>query len=129
MDLVEYARERLELINRFYSVYSDLVLISRDGKAIASSNTKEFPGVQGTDYSRQDWFKNGYRIPSGDMYVAEKIFIDPDHKDRLVSVFTTAVRQGGQVNGKPLGVLSVVFDWEAQAQTVVENESGLSREE
>jgi len=30
------------------------------------------------------------------------------------------VREGGKANGKPLGVLAIHFDWEAQARAIVE---------
>ena len=33
--------------------------------------------------------------------------------------YATAIRRNGEVNGEVLGVLGIFFDWEAQAQTVV----------
>jgi hypothetical protein len=35
-------------------------------------------------------------------------------------VYSCTVRDGGRVNGRPLGVLGIVFRWDALAQTIVE---------
>jgi hypothetical protein len=35
------------------------------------------------------------------------------------AIYATAVRAGGQANGKPLGALGIFFDWQAQATGVV----------
>ncbi|MFN3321788.1 MAG: methyl-accepting chemotaxis protein, partial [Allorhizobium sp.] len=36
------------------------------------------------------------------------------------ATYATAIRQGGLANGAVIGVLGVHFDWQAQAQTVVD---------
>ncbi|MFO1066705.1 MAG: methyl-accepting chemotaxis protein [Pirellulales bacterium] len=41
--LLEYAKDRLAIINRFYSVYLDLVLADRSGKIVACSNPAKVP--------------------------------------------------------------------------------------
>lgn len=126
---VEFATERLGQINRFYSVYLNLILLSDDGCVIGCSNPKEFGHLVGRNYAKQEWFRRSLRTPSGDSYHAEKIFFDQDHGDRAISIFGTAVREGGKIDGKTRGVLCVVFDWESQVASVVCNESGLSAEQ
>ena len=126
---IDHARERLVLINRFYTVYLNLVLAGVDGKVIACSQPAKFPKVTGDNVSRSSWFKNAMVTTSGDQYVVDDIFSAPLHDNKLVAVYAAAVRQGGKVNGKAIGVLGVFFDWESQAKTIVQTEPSLSEEE
>jgi len=126
---IDHARERLVLINRFYTVYLNLVLAGVDGKVIACSQPAKFPRVTGDNVSRSSWFKNAMATTSGDQYVVDDIFSAPLHDNKLVAVYAAAVRQGGKVNGKAIGVLGVFFDWESQAKTIVQTEPSLSEEE
>ena len=124
-----FAAQRLSMINRFYSVYRNLILLSRDGLVLGCSNTADFGCLVGQNLVTEDWFRKSIRISSGDEYHAEKIFFDRNHANEAVSIFATAVREGGRVDGEPIGVLGVVFDWEAQVASVVRNESGLTKDE
>lgn len=126
---VDHARDRLALINRFYSVYLNLVLVGVDGKIIACSQSAKFPKVTGDNVSRSPWFKNAMATASGDQYVADEISAAPLHDNKLAAVYAAAVRQGGKVNGKPIGVLGVFFDWESQSKTIVQTEPSLSENE
>jgi hypothetical protein len=38
----------------------------------------------------------------------------------LVATYAAAIREGGEIHGRPIGVLAVFFDWQAQSRTVVE---------
>ncbi|MFO1066704.1 MAG: hypothetical protein U0892_22830 [Pirellulales bacterium] len=44
-------------------------------------------------------------------------------------MYATAVRDGGELNGAPIGVLGVYFDWREQARVIVEDEPSLTPEE
>ena len=66
---------------------------------------------------------------NGDQYVADDISSLPLHDNKLAAVYAAAVRQGGKVNGKAVGVLCVFFDWEAQSKTIVQTEPSLSEDE
>jgi hypothetical protein len=126
---IECAVARLGLINRFYSVYLNLVLVGIDGRILACSQPARFPGVTGADVSTLPWFKKALATRSGDQYVVDDIFCDSLHEDKLVGVFAATVRQEGKLDGKIVGVLGVVFDWEAQAKTIVQTEPSLSEDE
>ena len=41
-------------------------------------------------------------------------------------MYAAAVRKGGEANGKIIGVLGVVFDWEEQSSTIVQKEPAIS---
>jgi hypothetical protein len=66
---------------------------------------------------------------SGDQYVADEICYDPLHDNQMVAVYAAAVRKEGQVDGKIVGVLGVVFDWEHQSQIIVQKEASISEGE
>jgi hypothetical protein len=126
---IDYAVSRLELINRFYSVYLNLVLVGADGRAIACSKPSSFHKVVGADMSHVPWVQKAFATTSGDQYIVDDIFRDPLHDNKMVAVYATAVRSGGKVDGKSVGVLGVFFDWEDQARVIVKNEPSLSQEE
>ncbi len=122
------AVERLALINRFYSVYLNLVLVGKDGKIKACSQPAKFPKVTGSDVSALPWFQKAMATMSGDQYVGGDICYDQLHDHKLNTVYATAVREKGRVDGRSMGVLGVVFDWEAQSKIVVQKEAAISQE-
>jgi hypothetical protein len=126
---ITYSLERMALINRFYSVYLNLVMVGTDGKVIATSQSQKFPRAQGADVSRLNWVQKALATRSGDQYVVDDIYRDPLHDNRMVAVYATAVRQGGKIDGKELGALGVYFDWDEQARVIVQSEPSLSQEE
>lgn len=125
---VEHAVERLGIINRFYSVYLNLVLVGVDGKIIACSQPARFPKVIGADISKSSWFKKAMATTRGDQYAVNDIAHDPLHEDKLVAVYAAAVRKEGRIDGKIIGVLGVMFDWENQSATIVQKEPAISEE-
>ena len=126
---IDHAVEQLGLINSFYSVYLDLVLVGMDGKIIACSQPAKFPRVTGADISKSPWFQRAMATTSGDQYVVNDISHASLHDNKLVAVYAAAVRKGGKIDGKILGVLGVIFDWENQAKTIVQTEPSLSEDE
>lgn len=126
---VQHAIHRLGIINRFYSVYMNLVLTDPMGRVVACSKPAEFPHLMGADLSRTGWFSRALQTPSGDAYIADDIYLDPLHQNQLVSVYATAVRAGGQVNGAVLGTIGVYFDWPAQSRCIVCDEPNLTPQE
>ncbi len=126
---IDHAVARLGLINRFYSVYLNLVLVGIDGKVIACSQPAKFPKVTGADFSTLPWFRKAMATTNGDQYVVDDIDRDPSHDDKLTAVYAASVRKAGDIDGKIIGVLGVIFDWEAQATTIVRTEPSLSEDE
>ena len=128
-DSIAFAQSRLQLINRFYTVYIDLVLTDANGKVIASSAQNRYPKVASADMSRCAWVKRALETRSGDDYVVDDIYHSREHGDHLVAVYATAVRDGGTLHGRSLGTLGVFFDWDEQARIIVRDEPTLSEEE
>lgn len=123
----KYASERLGIINRFYSVYANLVLADKNGKIVASS--QPHTGVIGASVANNEWFKAGMRHASGDEYAVDDIYRCPLHNNSLMAVYSASVRRGGDLRGETLGVLGVYFDWENQARVIVKEEPTLTSDE
>lgn len=126
---IDHATYRLGLINRFYSVYLNLLLVGMDGKVIACSNPAKFHRVIGADISNLAWVRKAFATTRGDEYIVDDIYADSLHENKMVAVYATAVRAGGKVDGKSVGALGVYFDWDEQAKIIVEKEPSLSEEE
>ncbi|WP_313199032.1 methyl-accepting chemotaxis protein [Rhizobium sp.] len=120
-----FAAERLGVINRFYTVYLDLVMTDLSGKVIASANPKFQRKLIGTSLSDEPWFAAARRCASGDDYVVDEVKRSGPHDNRTALVYATGIRDGGKVDGELLGTLGVYFDWENQGQSIVEKEANL----
>lgn len=128
-ELQARAGERLEMINRFYTVYLNLVLADARGQVIATSNPRQFPRAARANVSRTHWFQAAMQSRSGDDYIVDDVSQSGSHEGKAVAVYAAAVRRGGQIHGEPLGVLGVVFDWDKQGMSIVRDEPSLSAEE
>lgn len=120
------AGERLATINKFYSVYIDLLLVDEVGKVVANAQPKRFAKIKSSDVSETNWFQNAIQSKDGSEYFADDIFVDPSHQNRSVAVYSAAIRKGGEMHGETLGVLGVFFDWQEQARVIVQDEPSLS---
>ncbi|MGV8831988.1 MAG: methyl-accepting chemotaxis protein [Devosia sp.] len=124
-DKMAFAADRLATINRFYSVYCDLVLTDARGRVVASANGKHARQLNGQDFSREPWFRAAMATKSGDDYAVGEVMVSGHHDGREVLVYSTAVRAQGRANGAVLGTLGVYFDWQDQGRSIVETEAAL----
>ena len=124
-----YATQRLSIINRFYSVYADLLLVDTTGKVVATSMPDAYRQATTANVAGQQWFTGAMATRSGDQYVVDDIFNCPLHNNRAVAVYSAAVRCGGDLHGEVIGVLGVFFDWQEQARGIVQDEPNLTKEE
>jgi hypothetical protein len=124
-----HAIKRLGIINRFYSVYINLLLTDRAGRVVAVSEPSKFPASLGADVSSTYWFKGAMNTTRGDEYVVDDIYNCPLHSHRPVAVYSAAVRRGGDLQGEALGVLGVYFDWQEQSRSIVQDEPNLAPDE
>lgn len=123
------ATARLDTIHRYYSVYSDLVLVDVRGKAIATANPTYRDKVKALDYHTAVWFQNTISLRSGDEYVADEVRQSRSQSGRQVLIYATGVRAGGATLGRTLGALGIYFDWELQGRSIVSDEIALSAAE
>ncbi|MEM9385589.1 MAG: methyl-accepting chemotaxis protein [Pseudomonadota bacterium] len=122
---IDFAGKRLGMINRFYTVYENLVLTDTAGRVVAVSNAN-YRKLVGADFSGERWFQRARATSSGDEYVVGDPKADPRHDGHQVLAYGASVRRGGEPNGEMLGTLGVYFDWQEQGRSVVEDEPTLS---
>ena len=123
--VVAFAADRLAAINKFYSVYYDLVLTDAQGRVVASANATHARSIAGADFSREAWFRAARNTRSGDDYGVGEVMESSQHGGREVLVYSTAVRSNGRADGQILGTLGVYFDWQEQGHSIVETEAAL----
>jgi hypothetical protein len=115
----KHAAERFGVIMRAYTVYQDLWLISPTGEVIANGRGDRWD-VVGRSVADRTWFRSAMGLRTGDDFLAEDVTQEPHLGGAQVATYATAVRVGGEANGRPIGVLAIHFDWEPQARTIVE---------
>jgi hypothetical protein len=88
------------------------------GNVVANGRPDQYSSV-GSNVANQDWFQSAMITRTGDEFGFQTA-----HECALVSnqpalVYSCTVREGGKATGKTLGVLGIVFRWEALAQTIL----------
>lgn len=114
-----HASQRLAVILGAYTVYLDLWLCGLDGTVLASGRPERF-NVAGQNIGNSPWFCETLSLKSGDDYVAADVERQPLLGDAQVATYCASVREGGKTHGRPLGILVIHFDWEAQARAIVQ---------
>ncbi|MBX9468223.1 MAG: chemotaxis protein [Rhizobium sp.] len=121
----QHAAARLGVINRFYTVYLDLVMTDAKGRVVASANPRYHRNLRDRDLSGENWFQTARNCQSSDDYVVDTVKRSSLHEGRDVLVYATGIRSGGRSDGALVGTLGVYFDWKAQGQAIVEKEANL----
>jgi hypothetical protein len=114
----QHASERMAVILKAYTVYFDIVLADRDGVIIASGRPDRYHSV-GTNHATAPWFKSALACATGDEFGFQTAHRSPLAANERVLVYSCKVCRGGQASAEPLGVLGVVFRWDALADTIV----------
>lgn len=120
-----FAAERLGVINRFYTVYVDLVMTDLRGMVVASAHPRYQRHLISRSLTLEPWFIAASQCRSGDEYIVDQVKSSPFHDDRDVLVYATGIREGGKNDGALLGTLGVYFDWQDQGRAIVEKEANL----
>ncbi len=114
-----YASHRMGVILGAYTVYYDLILCDADGRIVANGCPDRYRSM-GHDQSGETWFRGAMATRSGDEYAFQSA-----HRSRLVAdepalIYSCAVRENGASDGKPLGALGIIFNWNGLAQPIFE---------
>jgi hypothetical protein len=115
-----HAMMRLNTILKSYTVYIDLMITNAQGQIIACGRPDRHPRLVGTDACATDWFSHAMRTSSGDHYAVADVCAVRALNDAESAIYATAIRAGGEVHGKSLGVLAIAFDWAPQAAAIVQ---------
>lgn len=115
-----YASRRLGQILDSYTVYFDLVLADLSGRIVANGRPNLFK-VVGQNVCNAKWFTAALETDNGSEYGFQSVESSPLVGGQRALVYSCTVREDGIIRGKPLGVLGIVFAWDALGQTVVQH--------
>jgi len=118
-DSAAYAAKRLGVILDSYTVYLDLWIADADGRVVANGRPSRYPRAIGASVADQAWFKAALASRDGAAYAVADVSTVPSLDGAQVATYAAAIRDGGETNGRPLGVLGIFFDWKPQADSVV----------
>lgn len=119
-DANRYATKRLGIILGSYTVYLDLWVIDASGRVIATGRPDRYPGAVGTSVAGATWFQRAMAGRDGTEFAVADVEINAALANKPVATYAAGIRRGGETNGELLGVLGIFFDWQPQAQAVVE---------
>lgn len=116
----KHASGRLKVILDAYTVYLDLWVCDASGRVMATGRPERYPRVVGSSVAGADWFNQARRTASGQEFVACDVGRQPLLGDAAVATYAAAIRKDGAVDGPVIGVLGIHFDWQPQANAVVD---------
>ena len=123
----DLASRRLGQVLDTYTVYVDLVVADLQGRVVASGRPGRYQ-MDGALVGDAEWFQSALATRDGAHFGFQSV-----HPSRLVNgqrvvLFSCVIREGGLVQGRPLGVLGTLLAWDNLGQTVVQR-TPLSRAE
>lgn len=114
----DFATQRLRTILDSYTVYSDLLVCDSNGQVVSNGRPDMFRSV-GTDVSSNAWFQTALQTRTGRDFGFQTVHNTACVNNRPSVVFSAAIREGGLNDGRVLGVLGIVFNWETFANDIV----------
>lgn len=114
-----HASRRLGVILSAYTVYLDIWLCDAEGRVVAHGRPERYAGVAGLDVRREAWFGAALATRDGNGFTVADVAPCAALGGAPVATYATAVREGGEARGRPIGALAVHFDWEPQAASVL----------
>lgn len=116
---LRHASKRLGQILDSYTVYSDLVIADTQGRVLANGRPHRYKSV-GAQVADTEWFRSALRTRSGSEFGFQSMHDSALVERQSTLAYSCAVRDPDSPFGKPLGVLGILFKWQALGQTVVE---------
>ncbi len=116
---LRFASRRLGIILDSYTVYLDLVLCDLNGRVVANGRPDQWVS-EGADVSQRPWYVEARKTIAGTEFGFEGVHSSELVGGKPVLVYSCMVRKGGEVHGDPVGVLGIVFDWEALGSVVAD---------
>ncbi len=118
IDDCDFASKRMGVILDAYTVYIDLWLCDLNGNIIANGRPQSY-NIIGKNIAHTNWFQSALKLHSGNDYIADEINTEPLLQNAQIATYATGVRENGDANGRLMGILGVHFDWQPQAETIV----------
>jgi len=117
---LSYVVERLGVILKAYTVYFDIVIADLKGLILANGRPHDYASA-GSNHKDSTWFSEAMATPDGDHYGFQGVHASPLAGGERVLIYSCKVCVGGRASAKPVGVLGVVFKWDALAQVIVKD--------
>jgi hypothetical protein len=70
--------------------------------------------------SDASWFRNAMETADGTEFAVDNVRRVHQLGDAPAATYATAVREDGETHGAAVGALGIFFDWQPQAQAIVE---------
>ncbi len=118
----EKACNRLKVINNSYTMYRNLILADGSGEIVACSKMELRNELKKINVSDQEWFQSGMRTQTSMEYEVQdtqKSILEKNKERSLI--YSAGIRRGGARKGDSIGVLGVLFDWDTEARTILQN--------
>jgi hypothetical protein len=117
----EHACQRLGVILDSYTVYFDIVLCDLNGKVVANGRKEKYSSI-GSDQSNTEWFQSAIKSTDGTQFGFQNVHRSSSLANgQHILVYSCGVRERGDARGKLIGVIGILFNWEALGQTIVCN--------
>lgn len=117
---VRFACERLEDINNSYTLYRDLVIADKYGFVIANANRETRAAVLGLNIAEERWFQEALETADGNQYFAQDLTTSKV-EDLPSLVYTTAIRENSDTNGRIIGAMGIYFDFQGEAKIILDD--------
>jgi len=119
-EVLQHTAQRLGVILDAYTVYLDIWVADEHGQVLANGRPDKFPQAIHSNVSSEPWFQKALHTSSGADFCVDDIAHNAVLDNRLVATYSTAIREGGDVAGRVLGVVGIFFDWQTQSHAVVD---------
>jgi len=96
----QFASKRLGVILDSYTVYLDIWIMDTAGNVVANGRPNLYPNATKQNVHGQSWFEEALHTADGTEFAVADISINPALEGRTVATYATAVREGGEVNGR-----------------------------
>ena len=113
------ASKRLGIINASYTMYRDLIIADLNGRIVASSKSENRDKVKKMNVSEHSWFKQGMQIVHSVEYGIQDVSNSDLENNDTSLIYCGAIIENGAREGKAIGVLGILFDWEALAVPIL----------
>jgi hypothetical protein len=118
-EVCDHACKRLGVILDSYTVYFDIVLCDLQGRVVANGRKQKFHSL-GTSQKDTEWFQAALKTSDGTQFGFQSVHRSPTLAGgQHILVYSCGVRENGDAHGRLIGVLGIVFNWEALGQTIV----------
>ncbi|HTH49482.1 MAG TPA: methyl-accepting chemotaxis protein [Candidatus Limnocylindria bacterium] len=115
----EKACQRLGVILDSYTVYFDIVLCDLNGRVVANGRKARYQS-RGTNQKHTEWFQAAVHTGDGTQFGFQNVHCSASLADgQHILVYSCGVRENGDAHGRLIGVIGIIFNWEALGQTVV----------